>query len=122
MTQDLLIAILKLKKSPFILLFSMLSILVGLGLESNCMNVVEQELIEQLDSAGNKPVSVIITCQSKCDAVLKALEDAGVRILSTESMVLGSIAAEITKDQLSILQSVAGISAIECDREVRALE
>ena len=86
------------------------------------MNVVEQELMEQLDCAGNKPVSVIITCQSKCDAVLKALEDAGVRILSTESMVLGSIAAEITKDQLSILQSVAGISAIECDREVRALE
>jgi hypothetical protein len=37
-------------------------------------------------------------------------------------MVLGSIAAEITKNQLSLLQTIKGISAIEYNHEVRALE
>jgi hypothetical protein len=112
----------RVKKWPFILLVNVLLMLVYLNLESIAMDVVDRELMEQFDSAGNRPVSVIITCQSKCHAVIKALEEAGIRITNTESMVLGSIAAEITKDQLSFLQTVAGISAIEYNHEVRTFD
>ena len=121
MTHQSPISYFRVKSWPFILLVAVLFMMVGLNSEAS-MDVVDLELMEQFDRAGNKPVSVIITCQSKCHAVIKALEDAGIRITSTGSMVLGSIAAEITKDQLSFLQTVTGISAIEYNHEVRALE
>lgn len=81
------------------------------------MSVVDPELKEILDSAGDTPVIVIISCDNECPAVIKALENAGIRITNTGSIEMGSIAAEITADQLSFLQSVAGISYIEPDRE-----
>jgi hypothetical protein len=86
------------------------------------MDVVDAEILEQFDKLSNKSVSVIITCQDRCHTVIKSLRDAGIRIKSTESMELGCIAAEITKDQLLFLRTVTGIIAIEYDQEVSAFE
>lgn len=110
------------KSRLFLLSVAVLFMVAVLNAESMAMDVVDSALLKQFDRAGNKPVSVIITCRSKCRGVIKALENAGIRITSTQSMVLGSIAAEITKDQLSFLQTVTGISAIEYDHEVSAFE
>lgn len=94
---------------------------IVLNLESLAMDVIDPKIMEQFKSAGNKPISVIITCQSECKAVVEALENAGIKITNIDSMILGSIAAEINKDQLNILQTISGISAIELEQEERAL-
>lgn len=84
--------------------------------------IIDQEVFEKLDKAGDQPVSVIITCEDECSAVHKALRDGGINVTGTDSMILGSLAAQITKDQLPFLKTISGISAIEYDREAKALE
>jgi hypothetical protein len=99
-----------------ILLVTMASIAMSTPMAS-----VDSELLTQLERAGNRAVPVLISCENECKSVIKSLEQAGIRITSTQSMVLGSIGAEITADQLEIVKKIPGVSAIEYDTEVKAL-
>ena len=84
--------------------------------------IIDQEVLGKLDKAGDQPISVIITCEDECGAVYKALRDGGIKVTGTDSMILGSLAAQITKDQLPFLKTIFRISAIEYDREAKALD
>ncbi len=83
---------------------------------------IDKELLEQLNRAGGRPVPIIITCQSECESIVKDLEQAGIRIISKESIVLGTISAEITIDQIEIIREIPGVCAVEYDQEAKALD
>ncbi len=78
---------------------------------------VDPELLKQLDEGGLKLVPVVITCRDKCEAVVEALEQAGVKITSKESMVFGVFSAEITDSEGDLIKSQPEVSAIEYDQE-----
>lgn len=84
--------------------------------------VIDPELVKQLTQAKGKSVPTIIVCEDNCDSVIRAVRQKSIQITSTESSILGSIAAEINVDQLEILKGVPGISSIEFDQEVKALD
>ena len=109
------------KQRIIALLGLVLAILVTGHTEGNSMATVDPQVTEKLKQAGDRSVPVLIVCGDACDSVRKALDKAGVKISSTESMVLGSIGAEITADQMETVKSIPGISYIEFDEEAKAL-
>ena len=86
------------------------------------MAVIDSELLEQIRQAGGKRVPVIITCTDRCEPVVEALKQTGVLVTSTDSMILGSIGAVITADQLDVITSMSGIDTVEYDQEARELD
>lgn len=109
------------KGRPMRAFFAMLLVTMVSIAVSTPMASVDSELLTQLERAGNSRVPVLISCENECKPVVKSLKQAGIRITSTQSMVLGSIGAEITADQLVVVKKIPGISAIEYDSEVKAL-
>ena len=82
---------------------------------------IDPVLMERLAQGGGKPVPVLVVCGDRCAAVTAALTQAGIKVTSTESAVLGSIGAEISPAQLETIKSIKGISAIEYDQEAEML-
>ncbi len=84
------------------------------------MTTVDPQVTEELQKAGGGSVPVLIVCGDACDPVRKALDNAGIKITSTKSMALGSIAAAITMDQLDTVKAIQGIDHVEFDEEAEA--
>ena len=85
------------------------------------MVYIDPELEKQFRLSGAKPVPVIITCESHCEAVIDSLKSSGIRIIDTGFSDMGSFLAEITKPQMDLLLKLSGITAIECQEGVEAL-
>ena len=100
----------------------MLTVGVAGHVEGSSMMNVESKLMEKLREVGEGSVPVLIVCGDACKAVRMSLERADIKITSTDSMVLGSIGADLRADQVETVRLIPGIiSAIELDEEARAL-
>ena len=85
------------------------------------MTSIDPRVTEKLKEAGDRRVPVLIFCGDACESVRKALDKAGIEISGTESMVLGIISAELTADEVTTANSVAGVTYVEFDEEAKTL-
>jgi hypothetical protein len=85
---------------------------------------IDPELKRKLAQNIEQPVAAIVSCEGKCEEVIERLKSAGVIISSTESMLVGIIMIQLTRDQLEHLESakIPGLLAIEYDRETRIMK
>ncbi len=94
--------------------------IVACHTESEPMNHVDEDLKSALDQAGDKSVAVLIGCGDDCEAVMRSLESAGVRVSQEESIAFGIISAEITAEQLETVIDLPSVTFIEEDKEASA--
>lgn len=85
------------------------------------MTSIDPRVTEKLKEAGDHRVPVLIICGNACESVREALDKAGIKISGTESMVLGIISAELTADEVTTANSVAGVTYVEFDEEAKTL-
>ena len=85
------------------------------------MTNIDSEVLRHLNQARGGSVPIIITCGDECESVVEALNRARILVTNTGSMVLGSIGASITADQLDVLKSIPAIYAVEHDKEAHIL-
>jgi len=89
--------------------------------EENAVPHVDAVLQDKVAQSRGSLVPVLITCEGQCEEIMKALKAAKIQITSTGSLVFGIIGAEITSEELDVLKSIKGISAIEYDEETQIL-
>ena len=66
-------------------------------------------------------MKVIVTCGERCEEVTEELRNAGISVTNIERMLVGSVDALVTHEQLQSIRTIPGVIAVEPDEEVKAL-
>ena len=82
---------------------------------------IESGLKEKFESTGKKPLSTLVTFNGNHEEMAKRLQELGIQPKNSDSKYLGIFSIDLTKNQLSLLETIPEIDSIELDGEATAL-
>lgn len=86
------------------------------------MTEIAPDVVEALHAASeDEPVRLLVTCQGPADKVVNQLETGEVTVVNTMPE-LTVVVVEAREKDLTVLQGLENVTAIERDSEQRALE